>query len=49
MAKNRGIGFGIEDLPRIVGGEGSYLIDDAGRRSSDGKRGYRGCRTGVRY
>ena len=33
MAKGRAIGFGIENLPRIVRGEGSYLIDDAGRRS----------------
>jgi adenosylmethionine-8-amino-7-oxononanoate aminotransferase len=39
MAKNRGIGFGIENLPRIVRGEGSYLIDDAGRRYLDGSGG----------
>src|ERR1700722_19519893 len=39
MAKNRGIGFGIENLPRVVRGEGSYLIDDAGRRYLDGSGG----------
>jgi adenosylmethionine-8-amino-7-oxononanoate aminotransferase len=39
MAKSRGIGFGIENLPRIVRGEGSYLIDDAGRRYLDGSGG----------
>ena len=39
MGKNRGIGFGIENLPRIVRGEGSYLIDDAGRRYLDGSGG----------
>ncbi len=39
MAKNRGIGFGIDNLPRIVRGEGSYLIDDAGRRYLDGSGG----------
>jgi adenosylmethionine-8-amino-7-oxononanoate aminotransferase len=39
MAKNRGIGFGIEHLPRIARGEGSYLIDDTGRRYLDGSGG----------
>src|ERR1700678_4512097 len=39
MAKGRAIGFGIENLPRIVRGEGSYLIDDAGRRYLDGSGG----------
>ena len=39
MAKSRAIGFGIENLPRIVRGEGSYLIDDAGRRYLDGSGG----------
>ena len=39
MAENRGIGFGIENLPRVVRGEGSYLIDDAGRRYLDGSGG----------
>ena len=39
MVKNRGIGFGIENLPRIVRGEGSYLFDEAGRRYLDGSGG----------
>jgi adenosylmethionine-8-amino-7-oxononanoate aminotransferase len=39
MIKNRSIGFGIENLPRIVRGEGSYLFDDAGRRYLDGSGG----------
>jgi adenosylmethionine-8-amino-7-oxononanoate aminotransferase len=39
MVKTRGIGFGIENLPRIVRGEGSYLFDDAGRRYLDGSGG----------
>jgi adenosylmethionine-8-amino-7-oxononanoate aminotransferase len=39
MIKNRGIGFGIENLPRIVRGEGSYLFDDKGRRYLDGSGG----------
>jgi adenosylmethionine-8-amino-7-oxononanoate aminotransferase len=39
MTKNRGSGFGIEHLPRIVRGEGSYLIDDTGRRYLDGSGG----------
>ena len=39
MTQNRAIGFGIESLPRIVRGEGSYLIDDAGRRYLDGSGG----------
>jgi adenosylmethionine-8-amino-7-oxononanoate aminotransferase len=39
MTKNRGIGFGIDDLPRIVRGEGSYLFDAAGRRYLDGSGG----------
>jgi adenosylmethionine-8-amino-7-oxononanoate aminotransferase len=39
MVKNRGIGFGLEDLPRIERGEGSYLFDDAGRRYLDGSGG----------
>ncbi len=39
MARNRGIGFGIENLPRIARGEGSYLIDEAGRRYLDGSGG----------
>jgi adenosylmethionine-8-amino-7-oxononanoate aminotransferase len=39
MNKNRGMGFGIESLPRIVRGEGSYLFDDNGRRYLDGSGG----------
>ena len=39
MVKNRGIGFGLEGLPRIDRGEGSYLFDDAGRRYLDGSGG----------
>src|ERR1700733_9145202 len=39
MVKNRGIGFGLDDLPRIDRGEGSYLFDDAGRRYLDGSGG----------
>ena len=37
--KNRRSGFGIEDLPRIVRGEGSYLFDAAGKRYLDGSGG----------
>jgi adenosylmethionine-8-amino-7-oxononanoate aminotransferase len=37
--KNRPTGFGIEQLPRIVRGEGSYLIDSAGNRYLDGSGG----------
>ena len=37
--KNRPSGFGIEELPRIVRGEGSYLIDAAGKRYLDGSGG----------
>ncbi|HUI61695.1 MAG TPA: aminotransferase class III-fold pyridoxal phosphate-dependent enzyme, partial [Steroidobacteraceae bacterium] len=36
---NRAIGFGLEDLPRIVRGAGSYLFDTAGRRYLDGSGG----------
>jgi adenosylmethionine-8-amino-7-oxononanoate aminotransferase len=39
MIKNRSIGFGIENLPRIARGVGSYLFDDAGRRYLDGSGG----------
>lgn len=39
MTTTRAVGFGIEDLPRIVRGEGSYLIDDRGRRYLDGSGG----------
>ncbi|GAC1300556.1 MAG: aspartate aminotransferase family protein [Steroidobacteraceae bacterium] len=37
--KKRPSGFGIEKLPRIVRGEGSYLFDAAGRRYLDASGG----------
>src|ERR1700704_4630629 len=37
--KKRPSGFGIEKLPRIVRGKGSYLFDAAGRRYLDGSGG----------
>src|SRR6202051_727362 len=37
--KNRPSGFGIEKLPRIVRGRGSYLFDAAGKRYLDGSGG----------
>src|SRR5580700_2080344 len=37
--KNRPSGFGIEQLPRIVRGQGSYLFDTQGRRYLDGSGG----------
>jgi adenosylmethionine-8-amino-7-oxononanoate aminotransferase len=37
--KNRPSGFGIEKLPRIVHGRGSYLFDAAGKRYVDGSGG----------
>jgi adenosylmethionine-8-amino-7-oxononanoate aminotransferase len=37
--KNRPSGFGIDELPRIVRGEGSYLFDAAGKRYLDGSGG----------
>jgi adenosylmethionine-8-amino-7-oxononanoate aminotransferase len=37
--KNRPSGFGIEELPRIVRGKGSYLFDAAGKRYLDGSGG----------
>jgi adenosylmethionine-8-amino-7-oxononanoate aminotransferase len=36
---HRAIGFGLEHLPRIVRGEGSYLFDAEGRRYLDGSGG----------
>lgn len=39
MAANRAVGFGLEQLPRIVRGAGSYLFDAAGRRYLDGSGG----------
>jgi adenosylmethionine-8-amino-7-oxononanoate aminotransferase len=37
--KNRPSGFGIEELPRIVRGQGSYLFDAQGKRYLDGSGG----------
>jgi adenosylmethionine-8-amino-7-oxononanoate aminotransferase len=37
--KHRPSGFGIEQLPRIVRGQGSYLFDAAGKRYLDGSGG----------
>jgi adenosylmethionine-8-amino-7-oxononanoate aminotransferase len=37
--KKRPSGFGIEELPRIVRGQGSYLFDAAGKRYLDGSGG----------
>ena len=37
--KNRPSGFGIDELPRIVCGHGSYLFDAAGKRYLDGSGG----------
>jgi adenosylmethionine-8-amino-7-oxononanoate aminotransferase len=39
MTRNRAIGFGLERLPRLVRGKGSYLFDDHGRRYLDGSGG----------
>src|SRR5256886_13485900 len=39
MTANRAIGWGMEKLPRIVRGEGSYLYDADGRRYLDGSGG----------
>ena len=39
MSATRAIGFGLEELPRIVRGEGSYLFDASGRRYLDGSGG----------
>ena len=36
---SKAVGFGIEALPRIVRGEGSYLFDERGRRYLDGSGG----------
>jgi adenosylmethionine-8-amino-7-oxononanoate aminotransferase len=33
------MGFGLENMPRMVRGEGSYLYDEAGRRYLDGSGG----------
>lgn len=37
--KNRPSGFGIEELPRIIRGQGSYVFDAAGKRYLDGSGG----------
>jgi adenosylmethionine-8-amino-7-oxononanoate aminotransferase len=37
--KNRPSGFGIDELPRIVRGKGSYLFDATGKRYLDGSGG----------
>lgn len=39
MTTSRSIGFGLEHLPRIARGEGSYLFDVNGRRYLDGSGG----------
>lgn len=39
MTGNRAVGWGMETLPRIVRGEGSYLFDAEGRRYLDGSGG----------
>jgi len=39
VTTSRPAGFGLEKLPRIDRGEGSYLIDTAGRRYLDGSGG----------
>jgi adenosylmethionine-8-amino-7-oxononanoate aminotransferase len=39
MMKKRPSGFGINELPRIVRGQGSYLFDTAGKRYLDGSGG----------
>jgi adenosylmethionine-8-amino-7-oxononanoate aminotransferase len=39
MARGGGSGFGLEDLPRISHGKGSYLYDEAGKRYIDGSGG----------
>jgi adenosylmethionine-8-amino-7-oxononanoate aminotransferase len=39
LSAHRAIGFGLEHLPRIVRGEGSYLFDAEGRQYLDGSGG----------
>jgi adenosylmethionine-8-amino-7-oxononanoate aminotransferase len=39
MSVSRAIGWDLDGLPRIVRGEGSYLIDAAGKRYLDGSGG----------
>jgi adenosylmethionine-8-amino-7-oxononanoate aminotransferase len=39
MARSGGSGFGLEDLPRIARGKGSYLYDESGKAYLDGSGG----------
>jgi adenosylmethionine-8-amino-7-oxononanoate aminotransferase len=39
MARGGGSGFGLEDLPRIARGKGSYLYDESGKAYLDGSGG----------
>jgi adenosylmethionine-8-amino-7-oxononanoate aminotransferase len=39
MARGGGSGFGLEDLPRIARGRGSYLYDESGKAYLDGSGG----------
>src|ERR1700688_4010214 len=39
VTTSRAVGFGLEKLPRIDRGEGSYLYDASGRRYLDGSGG----------
>jgi adenosylmethionine-8-amino-7-oxononanoate aminotransferase len=39
LTTTRAVGFGLEQLPRLVRGEGSYLFDASGRRYLDGSGG----------
>jgi len=39
MTRKRSVGWGMDTLPRIARGEGSYLYDAAGRRYLDGSGG----------
>jgi adenosylmethionine-8-amino-7-oxononanoate aminotransferase len=39
MARSGGSGFGLDDLPRIARGRGSYLYDSSGRAYLDGSGG----------
>jgi adenosylmethionine-8-amino-7-oxononanoate aminotransferase len=39
MAREGGSGFGVEDLPRIARGKGSYLYDQSGKAYLDGSGG----------
>src|SRR5207248_11603825 len=39
ISARRALGWGLDSLPRIARGEGSYLYDTTGRRYLDGSRG----------